>query len=161
MKKIIVISDTHRDFDSLYDIVTQNIHADLFIHLGDGEREYSDIRNLFPEKAFLFVKGNNDWDNYPVFHTFTYCDHKFYLTHGHSFERNSLQSFLSATAELNNCDIALFGHTHIPYYEVINGVHLFNPGSPSRPRGLSSPCYGVITISETGNLKFEHKEYEK
>ena len=161
MIKIVVISDTHRDFDALYDIVTQNIHADLFIHLGDGSKEYGDIRNLCPEKAFLFVKGNNDWDNYPTVHTFTYGGHKFYLTHGHSFDRYSLHSFLAASAKANGCDVALFGHTHIPFYEIIENVHVFNPGSPSSPRGIYSASYGIITISNNGTLKFEHIEYEK
>jgi len=161
MIRITVISDTHGDVDSLYDIVTQNIHSDMFIHLGDGEREFDDIRNIYPEKAFLFVRGNNDWSDSPVLRTFTYGGHKFYITHGHSFSRNSLESFLAATAKANECDIALFGHLHVPIYEYLSGVHLFNPGSPSYPRGLSKRSYGVITISDSGILEFKHKLYEK
>lgn len=160
MIKIVVISDTHGDFDALYDIVTQNIHADMFIHLGDGEREYNDVRNAYPEKAFLFVRGNNDYSDSPVFRIFTYGGHKFYLTHGHNFGQDSLESFLSAVAKINSCNIALFGHWHIPYNEFINDVHLFNPGSPSLPRGLSKKSYGVIQISDNGSVKFEHKLYE-
>lgn len=161
MIKIIVISDTHRDFDALYDIVNDNKHADMFIHLGDGEHEFDDVRNLFPEKAFLFVRGNNDWSDSPICRTFTYGGHKFYLTHGHSFDRHSVHSFIAATAKANNCDVALFGHTHIPFYEVMNDVHVFNPGSPSSPRGRSEPSYGVITISDSGILDFRHCIYEK
>ncbi len=161
MIKIIVISDTHRDFDALYNIVSENIRADLFIHLGDGENEYDDVRNIYPEKAFLFVRGNNDWGNAPLAHTFAYGGYKFYLTHGHSFDRYSVHSFLAATAKANGCDIALFGHTHIPFYEIIDGIHVFNPGSPSSPRGRSEPSYGVITISDSGAVSFEHRIYEK
>ena len=161
MIKIIVISDTHRDFDALYDIVNDNKHADMFIHLGDGEHEYDDVRNLFPEKAFLFVRGNNDWSDSPVYRTFTYGGHKFYLTHGHSFDRHSMHDFIAATAKANECDVALFGHTHIPFYEIMNDVHVFNPGSASSPRGRSEPSYGVITISDSGILEFKHCVYEK
>ncbi len=161
MIKIIVISDTHRDFDALYDIVNDNKHADMFIHLGDGEHEFDDVRNLFPEKAFLFVRGNNDWSDSPICRTFTYGGHKFYLTHGHSFDRHSVHSFIAATAKANNCDVALFGHTHIPFYDVMNDVHVFNPGSPSSPRGRSEPSYGVITIRDSGILDFRHCIYEK
>lgn len=161
MIKIIVISDTHRDFDALYDIVNDNKHADMFIHLGDGEHEFDDVRNLFPEKAFLFVRGNNDWSDSPVCRTFAYGGHKFYLTHGHSFDRHSVHSFIAATAKANDCDVALFGHTHIPFYEVMNDVHVFNPGSPSSPRGRSEPSYGVITISDSSVLDFRHCIYEK
>lgn len=159
MIKITVISDTHRDFDSLYDIVENNRNSDMFIHLGDGEREFDDVRNLFPEKAFLIVRGNNDWSDTPVSRLFTYGGHKFYLTHGHVFDRYSIHSFAAATAKANGCDVALFGHTHIPYYEEINGVHVFNPGSPSSPRGRNEPSYGIITINDNGLLKFEHIIY--
>ncbi len=161
MMNIVVISDTHGDFDVLYDIVSRNRTADLFIHLGDGEREYYDVRNLFPEKAFLYVKGNNDWDNYPLSHIITLNGHKFYMTHGHSYGRSSMESFISATAKVNECDIALFGHTHVPFHQSIDGVDLFNPGSPSRPRGMSKPSFGIITIKDDGSLKFEHKEYKE
>lgn len=159
MVNIIVISDTHRNFDVLYDIVARNRTADIFIHLGDGENEYYDVRNLFPDKAFLFVKGNNDWGNYPISHTFSFENHKFYLTHGHSFDRSSIHSFISATAKVNGCDIALFGHTHIPFYQNIEGVHLFNPGSPVHPRGMNDPSFGVIKINKSGEISFEHKKY--
>lgn len=160
MLNIVVISDTHGDFDALYDIAVRNRGADLFIHLGDGEREFEDLKSLFPEKAFLFVRGNNDWGNAPVVHTFSYAGHKLYLTHGHSFSRNSIESFLTATAKANDCDIALFGHTHIPFNQEIDGVHLFNPGSPSRPRGLHKPSFGLIRIYDDGKVNFEHKEYK-
>ena len=69
--------------------------------------------------------------------------------------------FIAATAKANKCDVALFGHTHIPFYEVMNDVHVFNPGSPSSPRGRSEPSYGVITISDSGILDFRHCIYEK
>ena len=161
MIRITVISDTHRDFDSLYEIVNRNHHSDMFIHLGDGENEVDDIKNIYPQKAFLFVRGNNDWGNSPLCRTFTYGGHKFYLTHGHSFDRHSVHSFIAATAKANDCDVALFGHTHIPFYEIINGIHVFNPGSASCPRGRSEPSYGVITINDNGIIKFEHRVYEK
>lgn len=157
---IVVISDTHNNFDILYDIVSRNRCADIFIHLGDGEREYYDVRNLFPEKAFLYVKGNNDWGNYPTTHTFSYENHKFFLTHGHCFSCSSVHSLITASAKANGCDIALFGHSHIPFYQEIDGVHLFNPGSPTRPRGLSLPSFGIIQTQKNGSLKFEHKKYE-
>ena len=160
MLSIVVISDTHGDFDTLYDIASRNRTADLFIHLGDGEREFDDLKSCFPEKAFLFVKGNNDWGNHPIVHTFSYGGHKLYLTHGHSFDHVSLHSFLSASAKANGCDIALFGHTHQPFNEIIEGVRLFNPGSPSRPRGMSKPSFGIIKINDDGKTLFEHKEYK-
>lgn len=40
--KILVVSDTHRNFAVLDDIVNENLDADLIIHLGDGENEARD-----------------------------------------------------------------------------------------------------------------------
>ena len=161
MYKIVVISDTHGDFDILYDIIKRNQAADMFIHLGDGEREYDDVRNLFPEKAFLYVRGNNDWGTQPLMHTFFLNNHKFYLTHGHSFSYSNMESFISSTAAANGCDVALFGHNHVPCILTENGVQLFNPGSPVRPRGMSKPSFGIITINNDDTLKFEIKEYKE
>lgn len=156
--KIVVVSDTHRDKDVLFDIISRNRTADLVVHLGDGEDEYEDARMVFPEIAFLYVRGNNDWGMYPTNQRITLCGHGIYMCHGHSFDRSSLRSFLAATAKVNKCDIALFGHTHVPVSEEVNGVHIFNPGSPHLPRGGNPPTYGIINLSEDGKAEFLHKE---
>ncbi len=155
--KLVIVSDTHRDFYALSDIVEKNRDADLFIHLGDGEREYEDIRCVHPEFAYLYVRGNNDWGMYPPNNTISLCGHKLYMCHGHSFDRSSLKSFLAATASVNGCDIALFGHTHVMCDETVDGIRLINPGSPSCPRG-GNPCtYGVMILTDDGSISFEHK----
>lgn len=157
--KITVVSDTHRNFDVLYEIVSRNQMSDLFIHLGDGEHEFEDVRSIFYDKAFVYVRGNNDWGDYPAYSRLSLGGHNFYICHGHNFDRYELKNFLSATAASNKCDIALFGHTHVPCSEELNGVHLFNPGSASLPRGNHPPSYGIIEINETINtINFNIKE---
>ncbi len=144
--KITVISDTHGDFETLYRIVEENSGSDQFIHLGDGENEFRDVQSVFYDKPFIFIKGNNDWENYPQNLVTELGGKRFYLCHGHRFERGRMKEFLAATAVANNCGAALFGHTHIPCGEYVNGVLLFNPGSASLPRGGNPPTYGIITI---------------
>ena len=156
--KITVVSDTHGDFETLYQIVTRNTDSDLFIHLGDGEREFYDVRSAFYDKAFIFIKGNNDWEDYPQCLVTELGGKKFYLCHGHRFDRMRLKEYLSATAVTNGCDAALFGHTHVPVNEYVNGVLLFNPGSAVLPRGGNAPTYGIITVSDDGIIKAVHKE---
>lgn len=153
---ITVISDTHGDFDTLYETVRQNEDSDLFIHLGDGEDEFRDVQSAFFNKAFIFIKGNNDWEDYPQNLVTELGGKKFFLCHGHRFERAKLKEYLSATAKANECEIALFGHTHIPLNETINGVLLFNPGSAALPRGGNPPTYGIITIGDNGEISAEH-----
>ena len=156
--KIIVVSDTHGDFETLYQIVRRNIGSDQFIHLGDGEREFYDVQSAFYDKPFIFIKGNNDWENYPQCLVTELGGKKFYLCHGHRFDRMHLKEHLSATAVTNGCEIALFGHTHVPVNETVNGVLLFNPGSAALPRGGNPPTYGIITIDDNGGISAVHKE---
>ena len=37
--KIVVVSDSHKEFHKLNSVVENNLDADAFIHLGDGEHE--------------------------------------------------------------------------------------------------------------------------
>ena len=157
---ITVVSDTHGDFDTLYRIVEQNIDSDLFIHLGDGEREFYDVQSVFYNKPFIFIKGNNDWEDHPQCLVTELGGKRFYMCHGHRFERSLLSDRLSATAVVNGCDAALFGHTHVPFNETVNGVLLFNPGSPVLPRGGKAHTYGIINIDEDGSLNAEHIEID-
>lgn len=154
--KIVAVSDTHGNFDILDEIVRANRSADMFIHLGDGEREFEDVRNLHPEQAFVMVRGNNDWGSWPVTEKLSLEGHHLYLTHGNRFGRSELRTFLASCARSNGCEIALFGHTHVPFDETISGVRLFNPGSPSLPRGMNPPSYGVITLEYGGKSDFKH-----
>ncbi len=144
---ITVISDTHGDFETLYEIVSRNESSDLFIHLGDGEHEFADVQSAFYSKPFIFIKGNNDWGNFPQCLVTELGGRKFYLCHGHRFERSRLKEYLSATAITNGCEIALFGHTHVPMNEQYSDVLLFNPGSAVLPRGGNPPTYGKIVIN--------------
>lgn len=154
--KIVVISDTHGNSDIFYDIISRNQTADLFIHLGDGEREFEDMRNAFPLSAFLMVRGNNDWGSAPLVNTINLEGHRIYMTHGHRFGGMSITSYAASAAKTNECEIALFGHTHIPFYEIISGVHVFNPGSPSRPRGRCGASFGIIELNRDKAPVFRH-----
>lgn len=43
-------------------------------------------------------------------------------------------------------DVVVFGHSHIPWDGVEDGVHLLNPGSVSDPRREPSPSFAVLTV---------------
>lgn len=154
--KIVIVSDTHGNSDSFYEIVSRNQTADLVIHLGDGEREFEDIRNAFPLIAFLSVRGNNDWGNALLVNTINLEGHRIYMTHGHRFDGMSIASYVAAVAKENECKIALFGHTHVPFYEIKSGVHVFNPGSPSRPRGRCDASFGLLELEQDKPPRFRH-----
>ena len=49
-------------------------------------------------------------------------------------------------------DVVVFGHTHKPFCETVNGILFLNPGSVTRPRGQHPPSLVRLTI-ESDELK--------
>lgn len=60
---------------------------------------------------------------------------------------------LEYEARRENCQIALFGHTHEPYTNYSDGIYLFNPGS------IKDGFYGVIDITDNGIICFNKNLY--
>lgn len=144
--KILVVSDTHRDFNALNAIVEANKDADMLIHLGDGESEFDDVSRLHPILPMVYVCGNCDFGTHKLSHIVTAGGLKILCCHGHTYRvRDGLEYLISAARE-NGCAIALYGHTHLYRAEQSDSVFVMNPGSPSSPRGGNKPTYGVITL---------------
>ena len=66
--------------------------------------------------------------------------------------------FFFYTAAENDCDIALFGHIHVPVDEEWEGIRILNPGSISRPRGGSKKSYLILEMDEGGEYTASFKE---
>ena len=47
-----------------------------------------------------------------------------------------------------DADLVVFGHSHIPFDGVEDGVHLFNPGSPTDRRRQPVGTYGVLQLAD-------------
>lgn len=52
-------------------------------------------------------------------------------------------------SRFNNVDAIVFGHTHVPYAKVHEGVFLFNPGSIN-PYNNNEPSVGLLEITSRG-----------
>lgn len=151
--KILVVSDTHRNFSALKKVLDREPDFDTLIHLGDGEKEFFDIQTLYPDKAMIYVRGNCDYGQHEQVHVAKFGDVRIFCCHGNDFGVKYGRELLAATASRNNCNIALYGHTHLYKTEVIDGVLVLNPGSPSEPRGGNPPTFAVLEIGETGEIK--------
>lgn len=151
--KILVVSDTHRNFAVLNEAVNNNLDADLIIHLGDGENEARDVHNLHPEKAMIYVCGNCDYGMHRQKQIVTVCGYRIYCCHGHNEHVHSGLSGLVAAAQAEDCKIALYGHTHLYRTEVVDDVFVMNPGSLDSPRNHNDPTYGVIMLSSSGEIQ--------
>jgi putative phosphoesterase len=70
------------------------------------------------------------------------------------FENRSdgyLKQFTSGGKADANADVIVFGHTHVPFHRVVDGVHFINTGSVGRPKdGNPRAGYCVLTIDEDG-----------
>lgn len=42
-------------------------------------------------------------------------------------------------------DIVVYGHSHIPLLELVQGVRVFNPGAAGRARFGLKPCIGIVS----------------
>ncbi|GHV46534.1 phosphoesterase [Clostridia bacterium] len=150
--KITVMADSHKDFFRLNAVAEANLDSDLFIHLGDGQFECSDVAAEHPDKKFVFVKGNDDFGEGKTERVITVGGHKAYICHGDLLNvHNGLQRLIDR-AHLHECVIALYGHTHVFRTEFTDGVYIMNPGSISSPRGKNPPSYGIIDITGEGKI---------
>ncbi len=141
--KILVVSDTHGDYNSFYNLVRMQNNAEVVIFLGDGMEEFDEIKGQFSDKMFISVKGNNDWST-PA----PLCDERviegkrIFMTHGHAYGVKHGLCGIVQEGHKRNADIVLFGHTHEAYEGYKEGMYILNPGSLHK----YTSSYGVIEI---------------
>jgi putative phosphoesterase len=146
---LLVISDTHGHTESLIAVLRwaqRRRQADALVFLGDGAGALSQALAqtgfAAPWKA---VKGNGDYDApFPPFDVLDFAGRRFFLTHGHLYSLLGGFDALAAAAESQGAGAALFGHTHIPFWDESGGLLLLNPGSLGRPRSSRGPSFATI-----------------
>ena len=145
MKRILVLSDTHRKV-SLALRVIPAIKPDAIIHLGDMVSDAEEIEAYFPDIPLYNVRGNNDYAFIDSEKVFTIFGLRFYCAHGHTI---SVQRGIERAKE-EDCVAFLYGHTHVGKCEQEDGIMVMNPGSITRPRdGIFS--FGIIE-EENGKI---------
>ena len=77
-------------------------------------------------------------------------DKKFFVQH--IVEPHRLEAPLRERLNRVQPDVVVFGHTHKPFCETVNGILFLNPGSVTRPRGQHPPSLVRLTI-ESDELK--------
>lgn len=159
--RIIVFSDTHRNLNTMKKIFEMNKDVSVFIFLGDGEKELREIKNLYPDKQILSVKGNCDFsDDSPILDTFYVDNIKIIFTHGHKYNVKYTTNNLYYLAKENDAQVVCFGHSHCRYNGYQDGIHILNPGSASQPRDSKPPSYAFIDITDSGII-CSHVDLEK
>ena len=148
--RITVISDSHKSAGTVRSILAAQAESKHIFFLGDVTSDIEDMKIEFPDKNFYIVSGNCDFfSNYPSSDIETVGGKKIFYTHGHTLSVKYGTGRLLETAKQLNCQIALFGHTHVSQILYEDGIYLVNPGSCSQPRDYRR-SYAVIDIEENG-----------
>lgn len=108
--------------------------VDAFCFLGDCDRDaetlHSHLMKARPGMLFHAVAGNNDPCSIRAkTMELPFDNNRVLLTHGHLFRVKLTTAVLADYANKRGCHLALYGHTHRPQDEIVDGVRLVNPGA--------------------------------
>ena len=177
--KFLVISDIHgSESGAILVQEAYSLHAcDCILNLGDNL--YHGPRNALPAdynppkvigilnalgSVMTAVRGNCDAEVdqmvlfYPLMDTSKtlFTDSRTILiTHGHVIKPSDPPAFLQEN------DVFLSGHTHIPTAYEKNGIFLLNPGSVSLPKENHPRSYGILDDHGFVIYDASHQEYMK
>lgn len=153
--RILVFSDTHNNIDNCIATIENIKELDMILHAGDHVSDAKDLMFLYPDIDIRYVKGNCDFSNAPSELIIEAENKKIFLTHGHLYNVKSESDYftlISKGKELN-CDIIVFGHTHIPFCKKTDNITILNPGSAKNTQN-----FGVIEI-ENGKIGADFCEF--
>lgn len=158
MKKIVIVSDTHIPFRAKklpQPLIDACREADFIIHAGDWQT--LDVYHELAAYAEIDgVTGNVDpWDVLEKFgrkKIFSFGELKIGVVHGDSDRKPTEQQALD-TFSNDDVDIIVFGHSHAPVMREVDGVTLFNPGSPTDKRRQAQYSFGLLEIGDAWELK--------
>lgn len=144
--RIIVLSDSHRDFYSLNKAIQSQPSAEIVVFCGDGVDDIETFERTCNDKMVVAVRGNCDFCTEKKY-TYELCveGKNIFVTHGHLFGVKSGYSQIIQQAKSMNVDILLFGHTHEAYTSYTDGMYIMNPGSIGY-----GGTYGIIDITPKG-----------
>jgi len=139
---ILLVSDSHNDYQALDQLMAKYPNMDLYLHAGDSEQDEFSI------KPFISVRGN--CDHYYDFPNFLVIP----SPHGNIYVQHTPYVSKSVINE-HNAKIVIHGHTHVRRNERINGILFINPGAISYSRDKFDGSYAILEIdSQNVEVKF-------
>ncbi len=151
--RLLVLSDSHSRKEHLAEILAAEPMADAVFHLGDGAADMIYLKDTDP-RTFFLLRGNCDSVFREVLQdsiTVTFENTRIFATHGHLYNVKFGLDKLGLVAQMQQHNLVLFGHTHVPTYFYENGIHFFNPGS------VAEGFYGCADITRNGILCLNKK----
>lgn len=142
---VAVVGDTHGRIDRVQ-IELHHKKLDYLLFTGDfyedGVKLAGNLR-----VPFAGVRGNSDFARKGKKEQILDLNgYRVYVVHGHQYGVKRSLNNLWYRGEEVKAELVLFGHTHVPCCEQIEGRWFFNPGSPTYPRGHNPGTYGLISL---------------
>ena len=161
-QKVVIASDIHSNIDALKFIidVCKEEKATLLLIAGDLEPSSLNFSILLQNAPCrcVCVRGNCDslWSfkDYslpcpPICTLQDYNGKNIFIYHGHCY--------VEPPISLNQGDIIVNGHTHVPLLEKRDGIIYLNPGSLAKPRNIEGATYAIIYDDIIEIRKTNHK----
>jgi len=152
MIKILVISDTHipERAQKLPTQFTKQVSPDdIIVHAGDFTN-LEVLQELQKLGKVYAVWGNMDEGRVkkvlPEIETFEVEGKKVGIYHGYGAPDNLEKKVYDKVNQ--NLDVIVFGHSHTPYNQKLEGCLMFNPGSLSGNKNTGLPSYGTLNIDQ-------------
>lgn len=144
--------------------------GDLASLINMAEKD-ADFKSKIPP-VIAFVQGNCDPTSYPIMaesfksaaakrsddsihqliipsrQIFTVANRKIMIVHGNNQNVDWGFEKLAMESQFSECQIAIYGHTHIAKTSAYKDYTFINPGSCSRPRGGLPPSCAILTITD-------------
>ncbi len=164
--KVLVLSDSHGEDRYVAMALDREWPIDALLHLGDLQEDEDEFAQILAgeDVPIFLVKGNCDYfADYPPSRIIELAGHRILMAHGHGYYVNFGTHDLAADAQANNCDIAIYGHTHRPEIdESTPGLLILNPGSISFPRQPGrEKSYMILELEEGVAPKAEIRYFER
>jgi putative phosphoesterase len=143
--KVLVMSDTHGNFQLALKACSLAGQFDAVIHLGDGYQDVELLRHAL-DVGIIHVAGNCDIGSNSPRELLWECEGKqLLLVHGDAYRVKSGLDRLETRAIETGADAVLFGHTHCATVTTRTGILFVNPGTLMYPSHHTSVALLEIT----------------
>ena len=149
--KIGVLADTHSRAIP-QQLLEDFREVEFIVHAGDF-CSHADLLQLRKIKRVLAVFGNmdetklrNELPESMLFPFGEFSEFTIGLTHGEGPPKRILEAVRRKFK--TKPDAIIFGHSHQPFNEVIDGILYFNPGSPNDTVVAPYCSYGILEIKQ-------------
>ena len=164
--KILIVSDTHGRLNNFESVIKAVSPIDYLIHCGDVGYDPEDLERVreLAGCPCSIVQGNNDIGlGLPEEEELAIAGRRILIVHGHRHGLYRGYETLREIARERHCDVAMFGHTHVPVIDKEDpAVTVINPGSLTFPRQPGRrPSYIVMSTDRRGEVMYTLNYLEK